>query len=200
MITLLALVAATALLTLVAAGDGTLPGDIAVTRWLQRAPVRGLAAAANTGGSTVVLSAVALAVALGLALRRRPAVAGLVVAAAVLRAASTPLKNLIDSPRPTPDVVRVTEQVDSGGFPSGHALGGALLVGVLAWIALGEVRSSWARLGVVVTAVALALAGGVGRVHSGAHWPSDVLGGWLWAALLLVGLRAVARAVAARRT
>lgn len=70
--------------------------------------------------------------------------------------------------------------VDSNGFPSGHtshAAAAGLVVVLLLWPRL-------ARTGRAVTvagAVAFALFVGLTRVILLAHWPTDVLGGWLLA-------------------
>jgi membrane-associated phospholipid phosphatase len=182
-----ALAAATLALSLAAAGDGTLPGDVALARWLQRAPdpAGTIAEAAYVAGSARPMGAVGLVLALGLAAVRRFAAAGLMLAAVVLRALSPPLKDLLDSPRPARDVLRVTEQAEGGGFPSGHAMGATLFALALAYLLLRVVHAPAARRLVVGAALAVCLVAGFGRVHRGAHWPSDVLGGYLWGALLL---------------
>lgn len=185
---LLLLLVLTLGLTTAAAGNGTLPGDIAVERWVQRAPASvadPVAETANTLGSGRVLAVIELLLAVAFVLMRRPAAAILVVLAGVLRVAGTLLKSLLGSPRPTPDVVRVTESPASNGFPSGHALGVALLVGVLVAIAFGSVRSPGRRRIVLAAALLVGLVSGFGRVYVGAHWPSDVLGGALWGTLLV---------------
>lgn len=80
------------------------------------------------------------------------------------------------------------------GFPSGHAMA-ALVVGAAAlyvWSLRSPERwgGSWkakVRTGLIV--VALVLLVGLGRVYTGAHYPSDVLAGWalggVWASLCL---------------
>jgi membrane-associated phospholipid phosphatase len=70
--------------------------------------------------------------------------------------------------------------VASNGFPSGHtcnATAAALVAVVLAWPRTGGRR----RAVLVVSATLFALVIGVSRVMLLAHWPSDVLGGWLLA-------------------
>ena len=57
-------------------------------------------------------------------------------------------------------------------FPSGHA-GGAMLVLVLAAMLLGG-------RGLICGAVVLAVLIGLSRIAMGVHWPSDVVGGWLF--------------------
>ena len=41
------------------------------------------------------------------------------------------LKAVIESPRPTSDLVDVIEEADNFGFPSGHASGALLVVGAI---------------------------------------------------------------------
>jgi len=77
-----------------------------------------------------------------------------------------------------------------GGFPSGHALYAGAVLGMLAWLGRAHGRPE-------VTAVCLAVIVlmGLTRVISGAHLPSEVLGGYLlggaWLCLVLAVTRAV---------
>ena len=188
-------------LTAAAAGNGTLPGDVATERWVQRAPAgvaEPVAETANTLGSGRVLAIVELLLAATLLLLRRPGAAILIVLAGVLRVVGTLLKAVIGSARPTPDVVRVTELPPSNGFPSGHALGVTLLIGVVVVLLLGSMRSPWQRWLTVAVALLAGIVSGFGRIYVGAHWPSDVLGGALWGVLLLVATLAARRVVAKR--
>lgn len=182
---------ATLALSIVAAGDSTLRGDVAIGRWVQRTPSGvGQPAADTVGtlGSTPSTAAFALIAAIGFILARHREAATIVIAAALLRVFTPVLKWLFDSPRPTPDVLRVSETPASTGFPSGHIIGVTLLGGAIAAVLLRQGRfrrRGW--LGVGIASV-LVLLTGFGRVYSGAHWPSDVLGGIFWASLLLIGL------------
>jgi undecaprenyl-diphosphatase len=88
-------------------------------------------------------------------------------------------------------------------LPSAHSASAVALYIMLALIAgtalRGRVRgSAWAAT------IALALAIGLSRVYLGAHYPTDVLAGWLTGGILVVGawalcsrLPAPGRAVAA---
>lgn len=74
--------------------------------------------------------------------------------------------------RPRPTLVPALDDVTSLSYPSGHAAG-AMVVLVLGALLLRGQR-------LVLAAVILALAIGTTRVLLGVHWPSDVLGGWLF--------------------
>lgn len=117
--------------------------------------------------------------------------AGLVLVATLLYPLNALLKALVDRDRPTADVVTVLERAPGLGFPSGHAYGAMLLFGTVGGLLAlpGRPRRSprWLALAAILLAVAI----GWSRVRLGAHWPSDVLGGWLWGgalASLLVGV------------
>lgn len=83
---------------------------------------------------------------------------------------------LIYRPRPQDGFVAL----DTNGFPSGHttnAAAAALAAVLLVWPA----ASRRVRVGVVTAAALFALAIGLSRIALLAHWPTDVLGGWLLA-------------------
>ncbi|PBC65400.1 hypothetical protein BKI49_03130 [Streptomyces sp. Tue6028] len=71
-------------------------------------------------------------------------------------------------------------------FPSGHALTATVVCGLLLWL----LYRYGAGRGLRRTASALAVVTVVGvgwtRIWLGVHWPSDVLGGWLIGALVVV--------------
>lgn len=93
-----------------------------------------------------------------------------VVTVGVAIAANTALKEAFARPRPA--LVPRLDDIVNLSYPSGHA---ASTMAVLLLAAL-LLNRRW----LVAAAVALALAIGVTRVLLGVHWPSDVLGGWLF--------------------
>jgi len=188
--------------------SGRSPGDIRLARWLQAHPIPfadPLTDFTNDYLSGTPLTVAGIALATALLAARRTEAALLIVLATALRSTNSLLKALFDSPRPTPDLIHVTEQAPGPGFPSGHAMGALLLLGALAsllWTRAapsGSPRGPWPRDAVrllrrmaTVVCVALILLTGYGRIHTGAHWPSDVLGGYLWGtALLALAIRVV---------
>ncbi|MDN0196496.1 phosphatase PAP2 family protein [Streptomyces sp. S.PNR 29] len=94
------------------------------------------------------------------------------------------LKAAVDRPRPVwPDPV---DSAHYAAFPSGHAMTATLVCGLLLWLLHhhGVARALF-RTALAVAVVSVA---GVGltRVWLGVHWPSDVVGGWLLGALVVV--------------
>lgn len=71
-------------------------------------------------------------------------------------------------------------------FPSGHVLAAAAFWGLLpAWVYLVTGRR-WAWAAALAGAGVILLGVGVSRVVLGAHWPSDVVGGYLGGAIFLL--------------
>jgi undecaprenyl-diphosphatase len=98
--------------------------------------------------------------------------------------------------RPRPPAADWAVAVSGHSFPSGHTASSAVAAGLLAW---GLLRARPGALGRTLAAVCVAAAVAVGcsRVYLGVHWPTDVVGGWLyagcWLLLVLPLLTAYAR-------
>ena len=179
----LLLLVAAAMLGLAVATDGVLALDPPLARIVQE-PDSGfldaLATVVSRIGDVSVMVAIALTLAAFLAVRGRRELALFLVIAASLRAFGPELKRMFGSPRPPADLLTVLEQSDGFGYPSGHALGAALLYGAIAVIAPEVVQSRMLAKGIQVAAAAMILLTALARVRLGVHWPSDVVGGVLF--------------------
>ncbi len=79
-----------------------------------------------------------------------------------------------------------------GTFPSGGSARVVLVCGMVAWM-LARHSVGWRlAVGGWTVAALLAFAEGYSRLYLGRHWVVDVLGGWVFGALLLVVLLAAA--------
>ena len=98
--------------------------------------------------------------------------------------------HLVNRPRPTVgQILRVTEHPGSTSFPSGHLIFITISLAVLMLCLGHRYLPGWAKpIGWVLVA-AIVLTVGLDRIYVGAHWPSDVLGGFLvgvaWTSLSL---------------
>ncbi len=185
------------ILGLTAAGDGVLAGDVRVARWVQRVDGRVVDRVADFGnwvGAYWTGVAISVLVAIPLGIMRRWREIALLMTVIVIRALNTTVKGWIESPRPPPDLVRVTENADCPGFPSGHASGAMLVFGALAWICWTNIRPHIVRRFACAICLALVATVGFARISTGAHWPSDVLGGYvLGIAILSTMILAIGR-------
>ena len=155
-----------------------------------RAPwLTGLAKVLTWLGSTLVLWPVAIGAGLGLWRWRRrwlPAVLPALALAGVW-AGSLLIKGLVGRPRP-PVADRLTV-VHSLSYPSEHAAQALATWGMLALMLMAG-RSARARMLLAAGAALIAFVVGATRLYLGAHWMTDVLGGWalagVWDCLLII--------------
>jgi membrane-associated phospholipid phosphatase len=98
------------------------------------------------------------------------------------------VKDVFARHRPDPSLVHVLNPVTGYSYPSGHAVFFTWLAFMLAAGLAPRVGRAW-RVPLWAAAVFLALIACMGRVWVGAHWPSDVLGGFVmslgWSAFVL---------------
>jgi membrane-associated phospholipid phosphatase len=95
------------------------------------------------------------------------------------------LKELIERPRPSADLLDFESQPSTFSFPSGHAGAAFVVYGLIFYFATPYISDRRVRLPVQAACVAIILLAGLERVYVGHHWPSDVLGGYYVGALLL---------------
>jgi membrane-associated phospholipid phosphatase len=163
----------------VAHRTGWLTGVFRVVTWL---------------ASIVVIVPVALITGLFFVLRRHQWWPPVLLAAAIAAAAGlyTLIKALVGRPRPPPAIW--IGHFSGAAFPSGHSAQSVACYATLAVI-LGAGRSARAKavLGIAATLVILVV--GASRIYLGAHWLTDVLGGyalgaWLVTVVVIVRLTA----------
>lgn len=112
-----------------------------------------------------------------------PELARIGIIAAGTIAFDSVLKLLLRRPRPESDYVH-TMLLKTFSFPSGHAAGSVVSYGALAFVFAG-VGNVWAA-GLSAAVALLCVLIGISRVYLGAHYPSDVVGGWLVGGIGLV--------------
>lgn len=98
---------------------------------------------------------------------------------------SVALKYGFHRPRPVPFFGVAPH---SYSFPSGHSLFSFCFYGVLAGLIAARVKSIWLRVLVWSLAAVLVLTIGISRIYLGVHYPSDVVAGYLAAAVWVSSL------------
>ena len=83
-------------------------------------------------------------------------------------------------------LVKVAEYASGYGFPSGHTNGATLLYGALFLLAPSVSSRPAVCWTIRIGSLAMIFLAGISRIHVGAHGPSDVLGAWLWATVILL--------------
>jgi len=128
----------------------------------------------EVGEAPVLLGLTAVFFIFGLLMRRKKMwIGSLFLAGAIflLGLSVSVLRDVFERPRPYAVLSGVTfiGTTDGWSFPSGHA---ALfsVFGTFMILHFKKARAYW---------VAIIMLGGLSRVYQGAHYPSDVLGGWL---------------------
>lgn len=180
------LLAAVLPLSFIAAGTSVLPGDVATTNAVQThlpGMFDPLIVAANLLGEAPFMLAIVFIVAASLFLKGHRRQATIVAAASLAQVANMLLKLSLESPRPTGELVLVSEQATGFGFPSGHVMGMTVLALVLFYVTTTLMTRGIRKRLIQAVLLLTPLLMGVARVETGAHWPSDVLGAWLWGTL-----------------
>jgi membrane-associated phospholipid phosphatase len=101
------------------------------------------------------------------------------------------VKRLIKRPRPTQELVTVVRVINEPSFPSGHVMYYTNFYGLLIYLLATNWRSGKIRNALIVICTALLVCIGPSRIYLGAHWPSDVMAGYIWGGLWFGGLMAL---------
>jgi undecaprenyl-diphosphatase len=144
-----------------------------------------VARAVTWGGDTALtLPALVLVGALAHRGRRRASVrlgAGVLLAAVAGVGVSLGLALNSWTGRERPPVADWLGAAGGPAFPSGHTTAATLFALSCGWVLTAHLRSGRPRTALWAAAGAYAVLVGWSRVWLGVHWPTDVLGGWLYA-------------------
>ena len=173
-----------ALLGYLAHRFNSFPGDGPISQWLQGIDLpffSWLMEAVSSLGSNFLTVVTVLSLVLWLwFLGRRLEAIFIIVLPSVAGILNYWLKLLVDRPRPGDELL-------GGGlsFPSGHAVYAVVLFGFLYYLVPRLAGQPLVIRVVQPALVLLILLMGASRVYLGAHWPSDILGSFLFGGLLL---------------
>lgn len=171
------------LLGIVVAGTNVLDADLHISREVQRwsghvpETLQRIGDTAGSTASAITVLIVCLAVTLVARWRLDTA---FVLVVAFFRLVGMVLKTVFDSPRPTDDVLRLLREYHSTGYPSGHSMTMAMIATTVAFLVWRHLDSMVIRAVCIAIGTLLTILVGWSRIWSGAHWPSDVLGGWMY--------------------
>ena len=135
----------------------------------------------------IVASVLALTAVLWARRRRREAMLCLLIIPMELMTLG--LREIIDRPRPM--LPEWTTIAPSPGFPSGTTLHAVLFFGFIAYLCHIHVRPKKLRIALQASLVLFIAVVSYSRIYLGVHWPTDVLGSWLYGGFFLWVIAAV---------
>ena len=113
----------------------------------------------------------------------------ILISAAIVLVANIAIKRAVDRPRPSEALM----VLGGGSYPSGHADGIALVTTVLVLMTFIWLRRSLLRTALVACWVALGVLVGLDRIFLAVHNFSDVVGGLLLGAFVVLGVHSLLR-------
>ena len=186
------LVAGAAGLSVLVSVAPTLPGDEAILEAMRKTELPLLNQALRSldclGSPWVIVASVlALSAVLWVRGRRREAMLCLLIIPMELMTLG--LREIIDRPRPS--LPGLASMPESPGFPSGTTLHAVLFFGYIAYLCHVYVRPRKLRIALQASLVLMIAVVSYSRIYLGVHWPTDILGGWLYGAFFLWVIAAV---------
>jgi membrane protein DedA with SNARE-associated domain/membrane-associated phospholipid phosphatase len=164
---------------------------------LRNAPSDELMVGVTMLGDFEVIGSVGLAVVFWLFLRRDWKVGtatGLFLLAAKLLVIG--MKYLTARPRPQANLL--FGSFDTFSFPSSHVVMATVAYGIVSMLA-SQSLGRWSKAIITASIGLLVISIGFSRLYLGAHWTSDVLGGFLLGCVLLAGFAVMIEAMPRRR-
>ena len=101
------------------------------------------------------------------------------------------VKRLIRRPRPSGTLVTVTRVINEPSFPSGHIMHYINWFGLLTYLLATNWRSGKLRNILITICASMIALIGPSRIYLGAHWPSDVMAGYIYGGLWFGGVMTI---------
>lgn len=98
----------------------------------------------------------------------------------------TVAKIIIHRPRPEANIINVLVKLSDKSFPSNHVLIFTAFFGFLLYLSLYVFKNKLLKLSTASISSLLIITIGISRMYLGAHWASDVLGGYLLGTICLL--------------
>ncbi|HSB01813.1 MAG TPA: phosphatase PAP2 family protein [Anaerolineales bacterium] len=191
-VALFSAIGAFAMLTFMVKSTPLFPLDLQITRALQAINLPIFAAAMNLiswpgfSPQSFIISAIIVLIIYLFGLHWEAVTA--LVASLLPPIVNVLVKNLIQRPRPTVDLVHVFRILNSYSFPSGHVMFYTGFFGFIWFLVFTIMKRSWRRtLLLIFFGILIALIG-ASRIYVGQHWASDVLGAYLLGGLILLAI------------
>lgn len=171
------------------------PGDMSITARLQknRQPwLRAFFLTVSEVGFPKIAIPVTISVAgIFWALRFRLEAIFILLTSAFSTLLNALVKRVIKRPRPTQELVTVARVINEPSFPSGHVMHYTNFYGLLIYLLATNWRSGRLRNALIGLCTLLIAFIGPSRVYLGAHWPSDVMAGYMYGGLWFGGIMAI---------
>jgi undecaprenyl-diphosphatase len=137
---------------------------------------------ANLASTRTALAVTVVAAAVLLIRRHWRSAFALALVFPVTQGAVQLVKLIVERPRPEANAALAEAQGFS--FPSAHSATSVAVYATIAFILIRASRHGHSRVAIASLAAAVVLAVGFSRVLLGAHYPTDVLAGWAFGALV----------------
>ncbi len=98
------------------------------------------------------------------------------------------VKRLIKRPRPDKKLVTVVRVINEPSFPSGHVMHYTNFYGLLIYLLATNWKPGRLRNALIGLCTGMIATIGPSRIYLGAHWPSDVMAGYLYGGLWFGGI------------
>ncbi len=138
------------------------------------------------GNSFIPHTLTVITILIFLLFKRRTEAAGLLLSAGGGALLNTIFKYAINRPRPTAELVTVSQSLGTHSFPSGHVTFYVCYFGFLFFVAYALLpRNTFKRALLLILLALPVFLVGLSRIYLGAHWASDTLGAYLFGGLWL---------------